>query len=165
MYLEVNEWKIVVYTSMNNSGSSVEVLWSQKILRHWLNSYNEWILHCLVNRLLNSDKKIVYCIFLVVSYIYLTEKKFRHSLISQYCSSVDCQKDCLARLAQTQVNIEIFLMGCKKLTSPKTGLNKNLDNATWLQILEFFASKYKLFNKIENLAAENHLIHLKIAPS
>lgn len=70
-------------------------------------------------------------------------------------------------MAQTQVNIEIhvFLMGCKKLTSPKTGLNKNLDNATWLQILEFFASKYKLFNKIENLAAENHLIHLKIAPS
>lgn len=68
-------------------------------------------------------------------------------------------------MAQTQVNIEIFLMGCKKLTSPKTGLNKNLDNATWLQILEFFASKYKLFNKIENFAAENHLIHLKIAPS
>lgn len=74
MYLEVNEWKIVVYTSMNNSGSSVEVLWSLKILRHGLNSYNEWILHCLVNRLLNSDKKIVYCIFLVVSFIFNWEE-------------------------------------------------------------------------------------------
>lgn len=51
---------------MNNSGSSVEVLWSLKILvidkTHIMNE--------LVNRLLNSDKKIVYCIFLVVSFIF-----------------------------------------------------------------------------------------------
>lgn len=75
MYLEVNEWKIVVYIFMNNSGFFVEVFWFLKILCYGLNLYNEWILYCLVNRLLNFDKKIVYCsIFLVVFYIFNWEE-------------------------------------------------------------------------------------------